>query len=59
MYVKRLGSGEYEIGFDAPHAAWMELGTPTILPRPFLLPALYAMAGELSHMMKQAWQEAL
>ena len=40
--IRRRGLADYEIQFNQKYAAPLEFGTPTILPRPFLRPAVEA-----------------
>jgi len=42
-YTKKVADSDYETGFTAEYAAPLEFGTPRILPRPYLRPAVEAV----------------
>jgi len=57
-YTKKMGDSDYETGFGntaetAEYAAPLEFGTPRILPRPYLRPAVEAVRDQFVSAIRQ------
>lgn len=48
FYARKVGLGHYQVGNSAPYAKRLELGSPPVAPRPFMVPGLLAFASHFS-----------